>query len=64
MNIKYEWSKIQEKFWLKLAWMVSKKLAYWCAIRLGANATQGKYSSQEVPELSYMEALERWDTTP
>lgn len=49
-----------EKFWLKLAWLMPRKLVYWCAIRLGANATQGEYSNQIVPELNFMDAIKRW----
>jgi hypothetical protein len=34
---------------------------YFASIRLGANATTGEYSSQVVPELRFMDALERWN---
>jgi hypothetical protein len=36
-------------------------LVYWCAIRLMAHATVGRYSNQVVPELTALEALKRWD---
>lgn len=36
-------------------------LVKWCTIRLGAHATQGRWSNQEVPALKFMDALERWD---
>lgn len=49
-----------EKFTIAIAWLLPRKLAYWCAIRVGANATQGKHSAQEVPSLTFMQALERW----
>ncbi len=49
-----------EAITIKLAWLVPRRLAYWCAIRVIAHATQGKYSNQEVPALSAMEALKRW----
>lgn len=51
---------MMEKLWIKLAWLMPKKLVYWCAIRLGANATQNEYSNQVVPELKFMDALKRW----
>lgn len=35
-------------------------MAYWCAIRVIAHATQGKHSDQVVPELGAMEAIKRW----
>jgi len=37
-----------------------KSLVGWCAIRVIANATTGEYSNQVVPELTAMEALDRW----
>lgn len=43
-----------------LAWRLPKRLVYWASIRLIANATQGKYSSTVVPELTAIEALKRW----
>jgi hypothetical protein len=49
------------KFWSWLAWRLPKRLVYWAAIRLIANATQGKYSNQVVPELKILDALERWE---
>lgn len=50
-----------EKFWTWLAYRMPRKLVYWCAIRLMAHATCGKYGTTIVPELSAMDALDRWD---
>lgn len=50
-----------DKICMKLAWLVPKHVAYWCAIRVGANATQGQYSNQVVPDLLFMDALKRWE---
>ena len=50
-----------QALWLWLAWRLPRKLVYWCAVRVGAHATQGDYSDTVVPELLVMEALERWD---
>ncbi len=61
MNIEYEWSKFKENFWLGLAFKVPRKLAYWCAIRVSAHATGPKYPTQVVPDLTFMDALDRWD---
>jgi len=30
-------------------------------IEVGAHATQGQYSNQEVPALTFMDALKRWE---
>lgn len=48
-------------FWQHLIWKLPKSLVYWCAIRLGAHATTGEFSNTVVPELSFMDALKRWE---
>ncbi|MBU2527689.1 MAG: hypothetical protein KKC03_13920 [Bacteroidetes bacterium] len=50
-----------EKFYLWFVWKLPRKIVYWCAIRLIANATQGKWGTQIVPELKAMDALKRWE---
>ena len=54
--IKRQW----EQMIIGLAWMLPARLVYWCALRVNAHATSGKYDDQVVPELKAMEALERW----
>ena len=49
-----------DKFYFWLAWKLPRGLVMWCAVRLGANATTGKYEKQIVPELTFMDALKRW----
>lgn len=44
-----------------IAWRMPRSIAYWCAVRVGAHATQGPYSNQEVPALLFMDALKRWE---
>jgi len=53
---------MMEKIWIFIAWNLPKKLIMWCAIRLMAHATQEKYGSTIVPELTAMDALKRWNT--
>jgi len=50
-----------DKFWMFISWYLPKKLVYWCAIRLGCNATQDQYSNQVVPDLNFVDALKRWE---
>jgi hypothetical protein len=50
-----------ERFWIWLAWHLPRPLVMWAAIRLGAHATQGPYSQTVVPELTFMDALKRWE---
>lgn len=51
-----------EKFWIKIAQWVPHQLAYWCAVRVVTNATTGPYSNQVVPDLTAMDALQRWES--
>lgn len=44
-----------------LAWHLPKRLVMWCGMRIGAHATQGQYSNQVVPELGFMDAMQRWE---
>lgn len=53
---------MKEKMLIWIAWHMPKSLVKWCSIRLLANATQGEYSSQVVPELYAMDALKRWES--
>lgn len=52
---------MKEKLQIFIAWRLPKGVVYWCAIRLMAHATQGKYGNQIVPELTAMDALKRWE---
>ena len=52
--------QLKSKISIKLAWLLPRSVVYWCSVRLIANATQGEHSNQIVPELSAMDALERW----
>ena len=49
----------KEKSYLWLARRIPRKSLYWIAVRIGAIVTTGKYSDTIVPELTFMEALER-----
>jgi hypothetical protein len=50
----------KERLAVSIAWMLPRRLAYWCAIRVIAHATQGKYETQIVPDLLATDALRRW----
>lgn len=49
-----------ERVWIWIAWRLPRSLVKWCAVRLGAHATQGRYSDQIVPDLTFVDALKRW----
>jgi hypothetical protein len=53
--------KRADTWWHWIARHLPRPLQYWCAIRVGGHATTGRYGSTVVPELRFMEALERWD---
>lgn len=59
--LKYQISKCVEKFWFWLAYKLPKPLVYFASIKLIAHATTGKFSNTEVPKLTAMEALNRWE---
>ena len=52
---------IKDKICEWIAYRLPKRVVYFCAIRLGAYATTGKFSKTIVPEVTFMTALERWD---
>jgi hypothetical protein len=60
-ELKYNLKRRTEKAAMALVWKLPKKFVMWCAIRVIANATTGKYSNQVVPDLTAMEALARWE---
>jgi len=49
-----------DRIFMRIAWLLPKRLVFWCSIRLGVYATSGDYRETEVPTLLFMEALERW----
>lgn len=49
-----------DRFWIWLAWRLPRRLVYFAAIRFGAHATTGEHGNTVVPDLTYMDALERW----
>lgn len=50
-----------DKFLLWLAHRLPRRLVMWCAIRVGAHATTGKFGSTVVHEMTFMDAIKRWD---
>ena len=51
---------ITDKILMWIVWKMPREFVKWCAIRVGANATAGKYSAQIVPDLLFMDAIKRW----
>jgi len=64
-EIKHRILEFPERYmWPTLAALLPRKLVYYASIRLMAHATTGKYSSQIVPDLTAMDALQRWYPAP
>ena len=61
-NVRYEASKKAERALMALVWKLPKPVVMWAAIRVGAHATTGVYANQIVPELTFLDALDRWNT--
>lgn len=59
--VKYEISKRAERALMWSVWKLPRKVVMWSYIRVAAHATTGKYGNTIVPELSMMDALQRWD---
>ncbi len=53
-----------QRFWnwlaMKVAWLLPRRVVMWATIRVGAHATTGAHSSHVVPELRFMDAVQRW----
>ena len=60
-NLKQFPSKLREKLEWWVAFHFPKRVAYLASIRIGAHATTGEYSSTCVNELTFVDAIERWD---
>lgn len=54
-----QWWNTRLPYWI--ARHLPDRVVYWCAIRVGSRATTGKHESQIVPDLLFMEALNRWE---
>lgn len=60
-HIRYWLRRLSERLAIWVAYKLPRKVAMWATVRVGAHATQGKYSNQIVPELLFFEALKRWE---
>lgn len=61
VDMRYEVQKMRERLLLWVAWHMPREIVYWCFIRLAAHATTGEFADREVPEVTCIEALTRWE---
>jgi len=60
LETRYLWEKWRDRAYMSIAWRLPRAWVYWCAIRLAAHGTAGRYGGTVVPELTALEALKRW----
>ena len=53
--------RLRAWFWITLADLMPRRLAYACALRVGAHASCGRWTSDDPALLLFFEALHRWD---
>jgi hypothetical protein len=63
-NIKHETNRRAEKLLVWFVWKLPRRIAYWSAIRVISHATVGKYSQQDMADLTATDALQRWYDKP
>ena len=51
----------RDQICLFIARHMPRWLVYWCAVVLGAEVTTGKFSTTVVPDLTFMDALKRYE---
>ncbi len=56
-----ETMNLLECFCHKFASMLPRAIIYWVMINVGVEVTTGKYENTVVPELTFMDALKRFD---
>jgi hypothetical protein len=60
MNIGMVMIACKEKTARWIAYHLPRRVCYWVAIRVGTEATRGAHRHQEVPTVTIVEMLERW----
>lgn len=58
--LKWQWHQLRDYLEVKAAHMLPRWLVYRAVIRCGVEATTGAYAQQVVPELTLVNALQRW----
>lgn len=52
---------LKERIARELAWVLPRRVVYWCAIRVWAAGTTGIYSNEPSTRLNFLEALQRFE---
>lgn len=51
---------MKERLWIKLAWLLPRRLAYWAAMRVMVNACGPGFPHSNPDRTSITIAMERW----
>lgn len=60
-NLKWAVSRRLSKVPYRIAAWMPRWLVYHCVIRAGVHATTGRWSNQEVPAVTLMDIMKRWE---
>lgn len=60
IDFEYRIRRNQEKLVRWIVWRLPKRLVMWAYYRVLAHATTGKYGKTIVPEITAMDAVDRW----
>lgn len=61
IKVNYQFPKLRDDLVRVIVWHMPKRIIYWAAIRLMSHASTGKYSDSVVPNITIIEALDRWE---
>jgi hypothetical protein len=61
LPLNYRATKLKEKVLRWIAWKLPRSLVQWVYIRVVLHATNGKWGNTIVPNITAMDALQRWD---
>ncbi len=60
-DFRYEIGRRRQRALIWLVWRLPREVVKWSAVRVIAHATTGEHRNQVVPDLTAMDALDRWE---
>jgi len=57
-------AQIPDKAAMYVAWALPRRVALWAFIRVMAHASQGPYGHENVNDITYRQAYDRWEKGP
>lgn len=59
-RLEWRWRRIKDAIPRKVASVLPRKVAYWCAVRVWAHGTMGRWGNEHPTDLTVHTALNRW----